>query len=127
MTRSASAGVYLIAVTFVVLPLYEFADVGERRPRDGGYAMIVLAILFGIALLVSLRKTASVASQNRFAYQAVLPQLAGGIGVPTQVPVVNALAILRIVLRTLEERHWRPVGSSSFNTPRFLTLSDFRL
>jgi hypothetical protein len=33
-----------MAVTFVVLPLYEFADVGEHWPRDGGYTMIVLTI-----------------------------------------------------------------------------------
>ena len=116
-----------MAVTFVLLPLYEFADVGEHWAHDGNYAMLALAILFGIALVVSLRKTASITSRNSLAYQAGQPHFERGIGGPIRVPRVNAVSNLRIALRTVEDRHSVLVGSSSSRSPRFLTLSDFRL
>jgi hypothetical protein len=116
-----------MAVTFILLPLYEFVDVGEHWAHDGNYAMLTLAILFSIALVVSLRSTASITSRNRFAYEAAEPHFEGGSAGPIRVPLVNAVAILRIASRTVEDRHSVPVGSSSSRSPRFLTLSDFRL
>ena len=127
MTRFATTGVYLMAVTFVLLPLYEFADVGEHWAHDGNYAMLALAILFGIALVVSLRKTASITSRNSLACQAVQPHFEGGGAGQIRVPLVNAVANLRIALRAVQDRHSPLVGLSSSKSPRFLTLSDFRL
>jgi hypothetical protein len=70
MTRLETAGVCLFVSLFVVLPLYELADVGEHWPHDGTYVSAMLIALFFIGLTLILRKLAAIASRTAIAFQA---------------------------------------------------------
>src|SRR3984893_283831 len=70
MTRFETARVVLFVSLFVVLPLYELADVGEHWPHDGLYVSVMLIALFFIGLTLILRKSAAIASRTAIAFQA---------------------------------------------------------
>ena len=55
MARLKTIGALLLIALFVVLPLYEFADIGEQWPHDGDVVLILLFVLFVAALLIILR------------------------------------------------------------------------
>jgi hypothetical protein len=48
------AGAFVVILTFVVLPLYELADIGEHWPHDGDYVSMILAVLFLVGLTLML-------------------------------------------------------------------------
>jgi len=50
MSRPRTAGVLLFVALFALLPLYEFADIGEHWPHDGD---VVQVVLFGLFILGS--------------------------------------------------------------------------
>jgi hypothetical protein len=70
MPRSRRAGAFLVILTFVVLPLYELADIGEHWPHDGDYVSMILTILFLVGLTLMLRRTVSIATKRAAAFQA---------------------------------------------------------
>lgn len=53
MSRARTLAVLLFIALFIVLPLYEFADIGEHWPHDGEIVQVVLFGLFiaGLSLL----------------------------------------------------------------------------
>ena len=53
MSRAKTVAVLLIVALFVLLPLYELADVGEHWPHDGDVVQVVLFGLFiaGLSIL----------------------------------------------------------------------------
>src|ERR1700730_4908192 len=69
MARFATAGAFVFVVTFLVLPLYEFADVGEHWPHDGDYVSMILTLLFFIGLTLLLRQSTAAASRRIAASQ----------------------------------------------------------
>jgi hypothetical protein len=86
MARLVSASAFLFVSLFVVLPLYELADVGEHWPHDGNYVSVMLTVLFFIGLTLILRKSAAIASRSAVAFQASESGYLGNI-----VPTVAAL------------------------------------
>lgn len=58
MPRIKRIVVLLVVALFVVLPLYELADVGEHWPHDGDVVQIVLCVLFIAGLSVLCRGVA---------------------------------------------------------------------
>ncbi|MBI3491091.1 MAG: hypothetical protein HY047_04790 [Acidobacteria bacterium] len=62
---------FLFVVTFVALPLYELADVGEHWPHDGNYVSVILAVLFFVGLTLTLRRSAAIGSRRTVASQAL--------------------------------------------------------
>src|ERR1700682_4265941 len=69
MARLATAGVFAFGVSFFVLPLYEFADIGEHWPHDGDYVAMILTVLFFVGLTLILRKSTTAASRGIVASQ----------------------------------------------------------
>ena len=55
MPRLKTIAVLLIVALFVLLPLYELADVGEQWPHDGDVVLIVLFVLFIVGLSILCR------------------------------------------------------------------------
>ena len=53
MSRATTVAVLLIVSLFILLPLYEFADIGEQWPHDGDIVQVVLFGLFiaGLSIL----------------------------------------------------------------------------
>jgi hypothetical protein len=53
MPRAKTIAVLLIVALFVLLPLYELADIGEHWPHDGDVVQVVLFGLFilGVSIL----------------------------------------------------------------------------
>jgi hypothetical protein len=70
MKRFETAGVFLCVSLFVVLPLYELADVGEHWPHDGTYVSVMLTALLFIGLTLILRKSGAIAARTAVAFQA---------------------------------------------------------
>jgi hypothetical protein len=70
MKRFETARVFLFVSLFLVLPLYELADVGEHWPHDGNYVSVMLTVLFFVGLTVILRRVAAIASRIAVAFQA---------------------------------------------------------
>jgi hypothetical protein len=70
MSRFATASVLLFIVAFFVLPLYEFADIGEHWPHDGEYVSMVLTVLFFVGLTLILRKLTAAVSRGVLAAQS---------------------------------------------------------
>jgi hypothetical protein len=64
------AGAFVVILTFVVLPLYELADIGEHWPHDGDYVSMILAVLFLVGLTLMLRRSVSSATKQAAAFQA---------------------------------------------------------
>ena len=58
MPRVKTYAVLLIVALFVLLPLYELADIGEHWPHDGDIVQIVLCVLFIVGLSVLCRGVA---------------------------------------------------------------------
>jgi len=58
MSRLKTIGILLIIVLFVLLPLYELADIGEHWPHDGDIVQIVLFLLFIVGLSILCRGVA---------------------------------------------------------------------
>ena len=70
MVRLKTVAALLFISLFVVLPLYELADVGEHWPHDGAYVSMVSSVLFFIGFTLVLRKSVSLAAKNSVASQA---------------------------------------------------------
>jgi len=70
MARFKRVGAFLVILTFVVLPLYELADIGEHWPHDGDYVSMILSVLFLVGLTLMLRRTVSIATKRTAAFQA---------------------------------------------------------
>ena len=53
MSRAKTVAVLLIVSLFILLPLYELADIGEQWPHDGDIVQVVLFGLFiaGLSIL----------------------------------------------------------------------------
>jgi hypothetical protein len=53
MSRARTVAVLLFIALFILLPLYEFADIGEHWPHDGEVVQVVIFILFifGLSML----------------------------------------------------------------------------
>ena len=58
MPRARTIAILLIVGLFIVLPLYELADIGEHWPHDGDIVQIVLCILFIVGLSILCRGVA---------------------------------------------------------------------
>jgi len=58
MPRIKTFAVLLVVGLFVLLPLYELADIGEQWPHDGDVVQIVLCVLFIVGLSVLCRGVA---------------------------------------------------------------------
>jgi len=58
MPRVKTILVLFVVALFVVLPLYEVADIGEHWPHDGDVVQIVLCLLFIVSLSVLWRGVA---------------------------------------------------------------------
>jgi len=58
MPRIKTFAVLLVVALFVLLPLYELADIGEQWPHDGDIVQIVLCVLFIVGLSVLCRRVA---------------------------------------------------------------------
>ena len=58
MPRAKTIAVLLIVALFVLLPLYEFADIGEHWPHDGDVVQVVLFGLFILGLSILCRGVA---------------------------------------------------------------------
>jgi hypothetical protein len=55
MSRAKTLAVLLFVALFVLLPLYEFADIGEHWPHDGDIVQVVLFGLFILGLSILCR------------------------------------------------------------------------
>ena len=55
MSRVKTISALLVVALFVLLPLYEFADIGEQWPHDGDVVLILLFVLFVVALSIICR------------------------------------------------------------------------
>jgi hypothetical protein len=53
MSRAKTVAVLLVVSLFILLPLYELADIGEQWPHDGDVVQVVLFGLFiaGLSIL----------------------------------------------------------------------------
>jgi hypothetical protein len=60
MSRWKTLSAMLLVVLFVLLPLYELADIGEQWPHDGDVVLILLFLLFIISLSIICRGIACV-------------------------------------------------------------------
>jgi hypothetical protein len=58
MPRIKTYAVLLVVALFMLLPLYELADIGEHWPHDGDIVQIVLCVLFIVGLSVLCRGVA---------------------------------------------------------------------
>ena len=58
MSRLKTIGILLIVALFMLLPLYEFADIGEQWPHDGDIVQIVLFLVFIVGLSILCRGVA---------------------------------------------------------------------
>jgi MFS superfamily sulfate permease-like transporter len=58
MLRFRTLGALLLVALFVLLPLYEFADIGEQWPHDGDVVLVLLFTLFLVALSIICRGVA---------------------------------------------------------------------
>lgn len=118
MPRFATASVFVFVVAFFVLPLYEFADIGEHWPHDGDYVSMILTVLFFLGLTLILRTSAAVASRGIVAAQC---QASGRFEVETRGSGESSSAELHRdpVFVTVPFRPIEP--------PQFLILQDFRI
>jgi hypothetical protein len=122
MARLATAGVFALVVSFFVLPLYEFADIGEHWPHDGDYVAMILTVLFFVGLTLILRRSTSAASRGIVASQC----RASGRFEPAPPEFVQS---------PREPSCAGPHRDPAFpnlphclvEAPRFLTLQDFRI
>jgi hypothetical protein len=60
MPRAKTIIVLIIIALFIVLPLYEVADIGEQWPHDSDIVQIVLCLLFIAGLSILCRGVACV-------------------------------------------------------------------
>lgn len=58
MSRAKTVAVLLIVSLFILLPLYELADIGEQWPHDGDIVQVVLFGLFIASLSILCRGVA---------------------------------------------------------------------
>ena len=58
MSRAKTIAVLFVVALFVLLPLYEFADIGEHWPHDGDVVQVVLFGLFILGLSILCRGVA---------------------------------------------------------------------
>jgi hypothetical protein len=58
MPRAKTIAVLLFVALFVLLPLYELADIGEHWPHDGDVVQVVLFGLFILGLSILCRGVA---------------------------------------------------------------------
>ena len=58
MSRAKTVAVLLIVALFILLPLYELADIGEHWPHDGDIVQVVLFGLFILGLSILCRGVA---------------------------------------------------------------------
>jgi hypothetical protein len=58
MSRVQRFAVLAIIILFVVLPLYELADIGEHWPHDGDIVQVVLFVLFIVGISFLCRRVA---------------------------------------------------------------------
>jgi len=79
MLRARTILVFLVVALFIVLPLYELADIGEQWPHDGDVVQIVLCVLFifGLSVLCRGVACACLASLRRAWIPAPSPVHAG--------------------------------------------------
>ncbi len=78
MSRLKTVGALLVVALFFLLPLYEFADIGEQWPHDGDVVLILLFVLFLVALSIICRgiACACVALLKR-AWRQFVPRVSG--------------------------------------------------
>ena len=86
MPRAKTIAVLLIVALFIVLPLYELADIGEHWPHDGDIVQIVLCVLFIIGLSVLCRGVACACLASLKRSWIARPQVARGELVRLAVP-----------------------------------------
>jgi hypothetical protein len=60
MSRWKTLSAMLLVMLFVLLPLYELADIGEQLPHDGDVVLILLFVLFIVAVSIICRGIACV-------------------------------------------------------------------
>jgi hypothetical protein len=118
MTRFATAGVFVFVVSFFVLPLYEFADIGEHWPHDGDYVAMILMVLFFVGLTLILRKSMSAAARGIVAAQC---RDTGLFELETPGSVESSCAELH------RDPAFLTVPCCLTEPPRFLILQDFRI
>src|SRR5215471_3180622 len=58
MARLKTVGILLIIALFVLLPLYELADVGEQWPHDGDIVQVIFFLVVLAALSIFCRRSA---------------------------------------------------------------------
>lgn len=58
MPRAKTVVVLIIIALFIVLPLYEVADIGEQWPHDGDVVQIFLCVLLIVGLSILWRGVA---------------------------------------------------------------------
>jgi hypothetical protein len=133
MARLGTAGVFLFVSLFVVLPLYELADVGEHWSHDGNYVAVMLTVLFFIGLTLILRKSAAIASRNAVAFQASQSGHLGNVA-PTVAASTRTASDLRLAsARTRAETPSLKCPSTlpsildGIACSRLLILRDFRI
>ena len=78
MPRIKTIVVLLVVALFVVLPLYELADIGEHWPHDGDVVQIVLCVLFIVGLSVLCRGVACACLASLRRAWVPAPSPAGG-------------------------------------------------
>jgi hypothetical protein len=122
MARLATAGVFALVVSFFVLPLYEFADIGEHWPHDGDYVAMILTVLFFVGLTLILRKSTSASSRGIVASQCrVSGRFEPAMPESVQSPREPSCAGPHRVPAFLNLPH------CLIEAPRFLILQDFRI
>jgi hypothetical protein len=57
-SRAKTIGILLVVALFVLLPLYELADVGEQWPHDGDIVQIIFFLVVLAALSIFCRRSA---------------------------------------------------------------------
>jgi hypothetical protein len=118
MARFATAGVFVFVVSFFVLPLYEFADIGEHWPHDGDYVAMILTVLFFVGLTLILRKSTTAASRRIVASQC---HASGRFDLTTHESIESSSAELH------RDPAFQTLPSWMIEAPRFLILQDFRI
>ena len=133
MARRETAGVFLFVVTFIALPLYELADVGEHWPHDGNYVSVILAILFFVGLTLILRRSAAITSRTTVAFQALqsghLEDVARTVAASTLAARDSDLTSVRTRARVPRLKPPSALASilDAADGSRLLILRDFRI
>jgi hypothetical protein len=133
MARFQTACAFLFVSIFIVLPLYELADVGEHWHHDGNYVAVMFTVLFFIGLTLILRTGAAIASRNAVAVQACQSGHLGNVARTVAASIRTATDASLASARTHREaRHVQCPSTlasilDSTECSRLLILRDFRI